>query len=175
MRLDLFVHCSNHAPQSPAGQIWLRVSKPEQTLNDPTAWPNDGLPIFLACPVCNQVSKHFSGVQAFPPEELHNSLQSGKVWLRVSYLCGMEDCEAPVEFHVLMDAPKGQKTRDGISDEVLRTSVLLSLQRNRWTGYRPCGHDLRAVPDRFYRFRWMEKLQGYDELDPRWDEMRSIK
>jgi len=175
MPLDLFVLCSNHEPRSEQGQIWLRVSKPEQTLLDPTAWPNDKLPLFLACQWCNLVSKHFGAPKAFRHEELQGSPQFGRVWLRVSFLCGMEGCGTPAEFHVLMQAPKNQKTPNGIDDEVLRKRVLRDLQANRWTGYLPCGHRLLAVPDRFYRFRWMRKLQGYDPSDPRWEEMRNQK
>jgi hypothetical protein len=175
MPLDRFVLCSNHAPQSAEGQIWLRVATPEQTMLDPKVWPNDTLPLFLACPWCNLVSKHFEAPKAVRPDLPQDSPQFGKVWLRVSFLCGMEGCETPAEFHVLAEVPKNQKKEYGIADEVLRTRVLLDLQANRWSGYLPCGHKLLAVPDRFYRFCWMRNLQGYDPTDPRWDEMRSIK
>src|SRR5947209_13488988 len=97
------VRCSSPEKPFHTTQIWLRVAKPEQTMHDPKAWPRNGQPLFLACPVCKRVSKHSEGVQAYPPEELHNSLQSGKVWLRISFLCGTGDCKTPAEFHVQME------------------------------------------------------------------------
>ncbi|SRR6266481_582297 len=175
MSFDLFVLCSNCDPRSTAGQIWLHVSKIEQTMLDPEAWPNDKLPLFIACPWCNYVSKHFQAPKAFLPAELQTTLQRDKVWLRVSFLCGMAGCGTPAEFHVQMDAPKGQRTQDGIDDESIKTRILLDLRANRWKGILPCDHNLKPVADRLYRFRWMTVLKGYDPQDQRWNEVRNTR
>src|SRR6266481_8102266 len=108
MSFDLFVLCSNCDPRSTAGQIWLHVSKIEQTMLDPEAWPNDKLPLFIACPWCNYVSKHFQAPKAFLPAELQTTLQRDKVWLRVSFYAVWQAAELQQNFTYKWMHPKAR-------------------------------------------------------------------
>jgi hypothetical protein len=121
-------------------------------------WPNESDWLYVACPECRQVSAYIA------PSIYHGqSLPHGdKTWLCISFRCAVENCNTPVQFHILTEAV-----------ETLRTESELraKLASGHWRGNAPCGHPIATGSAQEIRFQWdWGRLRGYDPKHPEWKD-----
>jgi hypothetical protein len=134
--------------------IPLRESTPQRRELDQDEWPNDGKKLYLACPDCNHVSVYNQAVLAAVEIELRE-------WLCIAYRCGLEDCNTPVEFHILTETT------------VQKTDILSKLRSEYWTAVLPCGHPISIEDGQGVFFRWDRgRMRGYDQEADHWRKIR---
>jgi hypothetical protein len=142
--------------------IPLPFAMPPQPISHPELWPNGRNWLYVACPECRQVSAHSHWVPVYFPD-VRSRPHANKLWLRISLLCGVEDCNTPVQFHVLV-APTITETTESKWREKLRSGY--------WTRACPCGHPTSITSDQavvFERIRGI--LLGYNPSHPLWKQI----
>jgi len=133
MPFDLYVHCPNTECLTRERPIALLVANPEQTVDDPNAWPKDGSEKWIACPGCRHVSVHCRADLRDLPEDTHTK---HKEWICVTLVCGAEGCKTQSRFHVLMRKLEEKKLTDELN---------LRIHSGHWIGTLPCGHPFSSA------------------------------
>lgn len=130
--------------------IPLRASTPQRKDLDQDEWPNDGNPLYVACPECRHVSVHRRVGLACMERE-------SRAWLCIAFRCGLEGCNTPAEFHVL------------IEPTATKPDVLSKLRNEYWTAVLPCSHPISIADDQAVAFDWdTERMRGYDPNADHW-------
>jgi len=159
---DLVVHCPSQAEESRCrfrrDPIRLLAANPLQKERHPEVWPKDGTLLYLACPDCRLVSAH-SDCKVVGFSDDQSKRHRGKVWLRLSFRCGVEGCNTPGEFHVL---------EDGTVTLTRKTELREKLNSGHWIGVLPCGHPISKANPKTLHFDIPGIMQGYNPNHQRW-------
>lgn len=146
MPFDRYLKCPNPDCPSPQEPIWLPSANLSQTTGDQKAWPSDGGSLFVACPECRRVSAHCSVQTEDCSEAIRTALRRDKFWIRVSFVCGQENCKTRLEFLALT----GKADRKHVDIEVRE-----KLQSGWWSGNLACQHAMRPRANPAF---WIEYL-----------------
>jgi hypothetical protein len=156
---ELYVQCMNKRclrsrKETP---IRLLVPVPLQTEPDPSLWPDDGRWLYLACPECILVfAYNRPGIAEFPPK-------GDEAWMCISFRCKAATCNAPAEFHVLIDTGKGTAAESQAREQ---------LATGYWTGALPCGHPIIVAKEQNVIFEWDRgSIHGYDPNHWKWQRI----
>lgn len=137
MPLELCVSCPNEDCDFFHEPIRLVLANLERTVDGPVGWPEDETKLYIACPTCRRVSVHSQADLCDFPECGQSVVVKGRVWIRITLQCSSQGCNAPAEFHVLLNQA---------SNRQLASELQTKLAMRHWTGFLPCGHSLATIP-----------------------------
>jgi len=154
MPLCHYVNCPNEDCDLHQKPILLPPSSPPRPDDDLEGWPTDETHLYVACPSCRLVSVHCSAhVDDFLPES-QSEFRKDRVWLRIRFVCGVEDCKTLSEFHALMARALQQK---------LWREIYEKFQIGYWKGATVCHHPIQPPRDELLYFDEIQgKLKGHD-------------
>lgn len=139
--------------------IPLPFAMPVPSISHPEVWPSGNNQIDVACPECRHVSEH-SGFRLVRFRNNRDTLHAGKVWWRISFRCGAEGCNTPVQFHVLV-APTITLTTEAEWREKLTNGYWINASR--------CGHPTAIAGGQRVQFERAEgRLHPYSPNHSMW-------
>jgi hypothetical protein len=151
------IYCTTRECRDKQKPIPLPFAMPAPPVSHPKAWPTDNSWLYVACPECKRVSAHCAYHQI---QFDRDQPESENLWIRISFECGHEGCETPVQFHVILPPTMTQTTFAELNEK---------LNSGYWKGAFPCGHPIATTADQKVEFaRPGGTLQGYNPEDPYW-------